>query len=228
MPVIDQHIALVQGFDSIYMGVLAMGFFYGITLCSFSCLPIIAPYIFGTQTGFRSGFDVTAVFIGARILTYSTLGAIAGWLGQVLLDQIESGILFPVAGALVLIIGITVIFKRRPACRKPSPIMKGSRKTAVLHMAVLGVATSLMPCMPLTAVLLMAATSQSPITGAVLAFTFGMGAAASPLYYLGGATSWLAAKIRSEIPRYTRALQSLSGIILAIFGLRLLLSWSLT
>lgn len=228
MPVIDQHIALVQGVGSTYLGVLAMGFFYGLTLCSFSCLPVIAPYIFGTQSGFRSSFNITAVFIGARVLTYGVLGAAAGWFGQVLLDRIETGVLFPVAGSLVLIIGIAVLLKRRSACRKPSLPLSGYRQNAALHMATLGVATSLMPCMPLTAVLLMAATSKSPLTGAMLAFIFGVGSAASPLYYLGGATGWIATRIRQQIPRYAGTLQNLSGIILAIFGVRLLLSWGLS
>lgn len=222
---IDQHIALVEGFGSVYLGVLAMGFFYGMTLCSFSCLPIIAPYIFGTQSGFRRGFDVTAIFIAARVLTYTTLGGIAGWAGQMLLERIKSGVLFPFAGGLVLLIGLAVIFNRRVSCRKPAQ-PGGGGKTA-LQIAVLGVATSLMPCLPLTAVLLMAATAQSILTGAALAFTFGLGAAASPLYYLGGATGWITKKINQQIPHFSHALQVLSGLILVIFGARLLLTWGL-
>ncbi|PLX34775.1 MAG: hypothetical protein C0605_12535 [Hyphomicrobiales bacterium] len=219
LSVIQQHVDLVQSFGSLYLGVLAMGFFYGLTLCSLSCLPIVAPYIFGTQSGFRGGFDAAAVFIGARILTYGAMGGLAGWLGGMVLERIDSGILYPVAGLLVLLIGLNVIFRPPAVCRRPSG--------AAAHMAVLGLATSLMPCMPLMAVLLMAASSGSPLTGAVLALTFGIGTAASPLYYLGGATGWLATKIRNEIPRHARTLRRLSGLILALFGLRLLASWLL-
>lgn len=224
---IEQHIALIQGFDSIYMGVLAMGFFYGLTLCSFSCLPIIAPYLLTARKGFHGGFDITALFIGARVLTYSALGAAAGWLGQTLPGQLQSGLLYPIAGALVLAIGFAVMFRTQKSCLRPAA-QPGGKTSAALHMMLLGAATGLMPCLPLTAVLLMAASSGSVLTGALLAFIFGAGSAASPLYYLGGATSWLGTRLRREIPRFAPALQRISGAILAIFGARLLLSWGLS
>ena len=222
VPMIEQHIALVQGFGSVHLGVLAMGFFYGLTLCSFSCIPIIAPYIFGTQNGFRGGFDVTAVFIISRVLTYTAMGGLAGAMGNVLLDQLSAGALFPFAGGLILLIGIAVIFKKQRSCRNPARSRLPGGKNSLMHMVTLGIATSLMPCMPLSAVLLMAATTQSAVAGAMLALIFGIGASASPLYYIGGATGWLSTKIRNEIPHYSGHLQTLSGAILALFGLRLI------
>ncbi len=223
---IEQHIALVQGFGSVHMGVLAMGFFYGLTLCSFSCIPVIAPYVFGTQRGFRSGFDVTAIFILTRVFTYTVMGAAAGAAGNILLDRISSGTLFPVAGAIILLIGMAVIFRLPGGCSKTLCRHLPDRKNSFVHMAALGVATSIMPCMPLTAVLVMGATTQSIVGGSVLALLFGIGTSASPLYYIGGATGWLSAKIANEIPRYSGHLQRLSGAILALFGLRLLMTWA--
>lgn len=92
----------------------------------------------------------------------------------------------------------------------------------------LGMATSLMPCLPLTAVLMLAAVRGSVTEGALYGFLFGLGAAASPLYYIGGATGWLATRIRQEIPKHAALLRRINGVILIFFGARLIVSWTIT
>jgi len=221
-PELQIHLDILQGFGSIYFGVLVMGFFYGLTLCSFSCIPLIGPYIFGTQGGFKRGFDATAIFVLSRIVAYTLLGGLSGSIGSVALERLDSGWLLTVAGGLILLIGGRVIFKPNSSCRKKGQVQASERR-AWVHMVTLGLSTSLMPCLPLSAVLLYAATTQSFITGCLLALMFGIGTSASPLYYIGGAAGWLSGKIRNQIPRYNGLLRVLSGLILAIFGIRLLL-----
>jgi len=215
---------LLRGFESLYVGVLAMGFFYGLTLCSLTCVPLITPYIFATQSGFRRGFDATAIFILARISAYTLWGALAGLLGEITLERIDPAWPMGLAGALIVVIAARVILTRHAGC----PPHRGGSPAAPAHpwrqMALLGLSTSLMPCLPLSAVLVYAAATQSALSGGLLALVFGIGASASPLYYIGGATGWLAERLRREIPRHSRGLRILSGAILALFGLRLLLS----
>lgn len=214
---------LLQGFESLYLGVLAMGFFYGLTLCSLTCVPLITPYIFATQSGFRRGFDATAIFILARISAYTLWGALAGLFGELALERIDPAWAMALAGALVVLIAARVMLARHAGCPRRS-----GAPAAPAHpwrqMALLGLSTSLMPCLPLSAVLLYAAATQSALSGGLLALVFGIGASASPLYYIGGATGWLAERLRREIPRHSRGLRLLSGAILGLFGLRLLLT----
>jgi hypothetical protein len=47
-PELQQQLAFVQGFDSVWLGVLGMGFVYGLTLCSLTCIPLITPLIFAS------------------------------------------------------------------------------------------------------------------------------------------------------------------------------------
>jgi thiol:disulfide interchange protein DsbD len=224
-PELQIHLEMLQGFGSVYIGVLVMGLFYGLTMCNFSCIPLIGPYIFGTQQGFSRGFDATAIFVITRILTYTLLGGLSGLVGGIALEGLDAGWLLTAAGGLILVIGGRVIFKSRSACRKQSEVQGPEQRTWV-HMMTLGFSTSLMPCLPLTAVLLYAATTQSFLTGCALALMFGIGTSASPLYYIGGAAGWLAQKIRREAPRFRGVLRIISGIILAVFGIRLLLMGS--
>ncbi|MCP3669222.1 MAG: sulfite exporter TauE/SafE family protein, partial [Gammaproteobacteria bacterium] len=124
--------------------------------------------------------------------------------------------------SLVLLIGAVVIFKPKAAACKKQGQVQGPVQRTWLHMVALGFSTSLVPCLPLTAVLFYAATTQSFVTGCLLALMFGIGTSASPLYYIGGAAGWLSKKIRNEIPRYDSLLRIISGVILALFGIRLL------
>ncbi|BCO29995.1 hypothetical protein TspCOW1_00980 [Thiohalobacter sp. COW1] len=221
-PELQIHIDYLQGFGSVYLGVLTMGFFYGLTLCSFSCIPLLSPYIFSTQAGFKRGFDATAIFVLSRVLAYTLLGGISGLIGGIALERVDSGWPLTVAGGLILLIGARVVFKSKSACGQYGRLQGPVRRTW-LHMAALGFSTSLMPCLPLSAVLLYAATTQSFTTGCLLALVFGIGASATPLYYIGGAIGWLSGKIGGEIPRYIGMLRILSGAILAIFGIRLMM-----
>ncbi len=227
LPAIEQQLSMLGWFSSDDAGILAMGLFYGLTLCSFSCLPMLAPYLFanaqrasGRGGGFMPAFHLTAMFITARVVTYAALGALSGGFGEVLLKQLDGGIVLPLAGVIIVAIGAAVAFARKGTCSH------GRRRAGrgMLHMLGLGVATSLMPCLPLSAVLMLAATRGSAAQGALYGLLFGIGAAGSPLYYIGGATGWLATRIRQEIPRHAPHLQRLSGLILALFGLRLILS----
>ena len=201
-----------------------MGIFYGLTLCSFSCLPIIGPYIFGAQAGFKQGFSATGVFVAAKVVTYTLLGAISGLLGSVVLEEIPADRLLSGSGVIIILVGI-LAWRRRNACDQ-----KGRNEGGVpcqprtkRHMVTLGIVTSLMPCLPLSAILLYAATSQSVLTGATLAFLFGIGTAVSPLYYIGGGSAgWISKKIREAIPMHQGILQKISSIVLILMGIKLL------
>ncbi len=226
-PELQAHLDLLQGFGSIYLGVLVMGLFYGLTMCNFSCIPLIGPYIFGTQGGFSRGFDATAIFVITRVATYTLLGGVSGLVGSVALESLDAGWLLTMAGGLIVVIGARVVFKTRSSCNQQNKVQGPERRTWV-HMMTLGFSTSLMPCLPLSAVLVYAATTQSFLIGCALALMFGIGTSASPLYYIGGAAGWLSERIRSEIPHYSAILRIISGIILTMFGVRLLLMGGVT
>ncbi|MEJ2590542.1 MAG: sulfite exporter TauE/SafE family protein [Candidatus Thiodiazotropha sp.] len=225
-PELQQQLDFLQGFDSIWLGVLAMGFLYGLTLCSLTCIPLITPTIFASQAGFRRGFDATAIFILARIASYTLWGTLAGLFGEMLLSRVDPAWPSRLSGALILAIALRLWLRGQSACRSacgsPERVSMPSR-SPWLQMATLGFSTSLMPCLPLSGVLVYAATTQSAFNGALLTLLFGIGASASPLYYIGGATGWLAGRLREVIPQHSRWLGLLSAAILGAFGIRLMM-----
>jgi thiol:disulfide interchange protein DsbD len=223
---LQAHLDVLQSFENIYIGMLIMGGFYGLTWCNLSCIPLIGPYIFGTQGGFKRGFDATMIFMLTRIVMYTMMGGLSGWFGSIVLEYIDSSWLIGLAGALVLLIGATIIYRPKKAACKGRDQGQGQVQAPIrhtrIHMITLGCSTSMVPCLPLSAVLFYAASTGSFAAGSLLALMFGIGTSASPLYYIGGATGWLANNIRAEIPRYSGLLRTLSGIILVLFGIQLL------
>ncbi len=218
------HLSLLGDFQSIYVGVLMMGFFYGLTLCSFSCLPLVGSYVFGTQEKFEGGFLATAVFVIFKVSTYGVLGALSGFVGSVVFETIQPGWVLCTGGLLIIGVGV-MVWRHRTSCRAHGTLQgkTGPGWQTYRHMATMGVVTSLMPCLPLSAVLLYSASTKSMLTGGVLALLFGLGTSASPLYYIGGAAGWLSGKIRQAIPQHQGLLKKLSSIILILMGVKLLL-----
>jgi cytochrome c biogenesis protein CcdA len=226
-PELALHLEMIRHFDNTGVGLLAMGFFYGLTICSFSCFPVVGPYVFGMQSGFQRSFEMVAIFMLSKVTAYTVLGALSGQLGAAALELLRGGWLLTVEGALITAIGAALVL-RRPRCgcvtlRKPD-VTQPMAQRPYLHMASLGVMTSLVPCLPLSATLLTCAASKSAAHGALYASLFGLGTLASPLYYAGGAAGWLSKQIVAEIPRHKDLLRRLSGAVLLILGLRLILS----
>ncbi|MEW6409177.1 MAG: sulfite exporter TauE/SafE family protein [Nitrospirota bacterium] len=218
------YIDFFKGFANPYLGVLIAGLFYGMTLCSFSCLPYIGTYIIGTQEGFSKGFKATIIFSISRIATYTLLGGLCGYIGSVILKEINPGLILLITGVVIFLIGIIVILKPLQTCPQNGHKIKKtiSFKNPFLHLISMGVVISLIPCLPLTAVLLYSSTTQSIFTGGLIALMFSIGTSISPLYLFGGAAGWFSKKIRLEIPQHKGLMQRISGGILVFLGAKLL------
>jgi thiol:disulfide interchange protein DsbD len=218
------YIDFLKGFANPYLGVLVAGFFYGMTLCSFSCLPYIGTYIMGTQDGFKKGFKATIIFSISRIATYTLLGGLCGYIGSVILKEINPESILLITGSVIALIGIIVILMPLRACPQSSHKISEriSLQNPYLHLIFMGVVISLIPCLPLTSVLLYSSTTQSIFTGGLIALIFSIGTSISPLCLFGGLAGWLSKKIRFQIPQRKGLMQRISGIVLVLLGIKLL------
>ena len=103
---------------------------------------------------------------------YTVMGGLSGWFGSVVLEYVDSSWLLSLAGSLVLLIGATVIYRpKTAACKGRDQVQAPTRHTRA-HMITLGLSTSMVPCLPLSAVLFYAAATGSFITGCLLALMF--------------------------------------------------------
>jgi sulfite exporter TauE/SafE len=210
-----------------YLGSFAIGLFYGLGVCTASCLPYVAGYIAGVGAGFRQGVKVTVIFNAGRVLAYAVIGALVGLLsGLVTLVaadavssfQVYSSIIF---GVITIAIGVTILLKARkpPECSVHVINMTGTAKPGRFGVDFgafsLGLSRGLIICPPLVSLLLLYALPfSSPVGSMTLAVLFGLGTTLSPLLVLGGVTGWLL----NKAPLFRRWISLAGGGILIMLG----------
>lgn len=212
-----------------YLGAFTIGLFYGLVVCTASCLPYVTSYIAGIGAGFRKGVKVTFIFNSGRILAYALIGGLVGLFSglvavvvpQVTVSpfQVYSSLVF---GIVTAAIGVSILWK----ARKPAACnLQGSENMAAPAKRgrfgfdwgafTLGLTRGLIVCPPLISLLLLYALPFSnPVGSVVLAVLFGLGTMLSPILVLGGVTGWLL----NKAPLFRKWIALAGGVILIALG----------
>jgi sulfite exporter TauE/SafE len=119
------------------------------------------------------------LYHGGRLLSYTLLGGICGWLGEPVISRLTGpyGKIAPWAMALVLLLLAFGLEKRIPQPRWLSHMLIRARLRQSL-----GLFTPLLPCGPLWMIAGVAVTSGSALAGALLLAAFTLGTI--PLFWL--------------------------------------------
>ena len=200
------------------LGILSLSIVYGFTVCSLSCLPTLSVYLMGTGRTFTDGMVGGFYFVAGKMLVYGTWGGLAGGFGLLFgMPTIQDRWmgLFVIVTALAM----PLAAKTKKACKCSSPEQQGSG----LPLLLLGASTSLIPCPPLAAVLLLAAHKGSVLTGIGYGFVFGAGLIVSPLMAASGSMALISGVIREKVFWIGPYLQGSAMAILLFMGLRIFL-----
>jgi len=193
----------------------SLGVAYGLTICSLTCMPYVAPYIMGTGQSFGKGIRGALAFVSGKILSYSLYGGIAGYLGHTLdLTSLSS----PIMGAILVGTGLTLPLINR-GCKGKGKCSKANN----ISLMALGAGSSLIPCPPLAAILVMAAQQGSFLTGLSYGFAFSLGLVFSPIIVGGGLLSMISGTIRQQLGKQMKYVEGLASVILIGMGLKQLL-----
>jgi sulfite exporter TauE/SafE len=221
--------SLIPSITDPYVGAFAGGLFYGLALCTASCLPVVAGYIAGVGSGFRGSIKLTMIFNGGRVAAYALIGALIGLFGGLLTSILPEAALWPFQmysslafGLVTIIIGIWIMLKaRKPACscsgqdtHKMAALTKRGRFGVDFGAFSLGFTRGLIICPPLILLLTTSLTLTSPAGSFAIAILFGVGTAISPMLLLGGVTGWLL----SKAPLFRRWVSIAGGIFLIMLG----------
>ena len=196
-------------------GIFLLGLAYGATVCSLSCLPVLGTYLMGCGNGFRDGVISTLYFLFGKIVSYTVFGGLAGLLGHVL--TLTSGMTKIIPGLAMIGAALLLPFMSSGGCGQRHGA-SGNRSSLLL----IGMATSLAPCPPLAAILLLAAKEGSWLIGAGYGFLYGTGLILSPLLIAGGGLALIAQKIRLEFTGFKPWLQGAAMLIMIIMGMQAL------
>jgi sulfite exporter TauE/SafE len=170
-----------------------------------------------------------AAFLAAKLLAYTVLGFLLGWLGAAVqitptvqaIMQIIAG-LFMLATALNML-NVHPIF-RYAAIQPPRALTRLVRNQAqsekVFAPALLGLMTVFIPCGTTQAMMVLAVSSASPLLGALILFAFVLGT--SPTFFvLGFAMTRLRGRVQRAFTALTAVLVLALGFIAIDSGLKL-------
>lgn len=204
--------------------------------CTGMCGPIAAAYAAARQEGGDTGWRMAPallVYHTGRILSYAVIGAalalagsLAGWRAESRDAAAVPAALAIGAGLLMFLLGLGFLdllptsrwveghgIARFVTCRIGELLRARSR----VRQFGLGVANGFLPCGPVVAVALGAATSGRPDLGALAMFIYGLGTVPA-MVAVGFGASWMAPRLRRRFFRAGAFLILLIGLQLGLRG----------
>lgn len=178
-----------------------------------------------SEAGRRGGWSFHLLYNIGRILTYTLIGALVGWLGSALAYtnhfKMLTGTLLLGSDLFVILIGVATagLLSRFNVSKleftAPIQLMTGLVKRLqqlppALSALPLGLLFGFIPCGWLYQVVITAAQSANPATGALMLLAFGIGTSPS-LLLVGGTTHWISSKARIWMLR-------VAGLVVAGMG----------
>ena len=215
------------------LGLTFLAGVFGSMHCIGMCGAIVLAYSSAAVKGGRgSGAGITAhlLYNGGRVISYTLIGGLAGFVGGVVGSVESIGPGFSVAaGSLMVIMGIFML-----GIIRGRQVWEGGEQTWFRRMHIswvanllslntsesrfyIGLLTPLLPCGLLYSMLLKAAATGSPWTGALTMFVFGAGIV--PALLLTGMLSVYAGiRLRQYANRLAALTIILMGITLVLRG----------
>lgn len=187
-----------------------LGIVYGLGPCTVSCAPVMVPLIVSTSNSYKQGLLYALMFGAGRVLVYTVLGALFGFLGQ----QLDFSIPGWAMGAFIIAMGVAVLFRVQNKCFAKRVKITG------LHMSfIAGIIMGLSPCAPMLSALAIAIASQSAMTGLFIGLVFGIGTIISPTIVLGLISGWW-----GGLKEFRGINTNVAGAFMIILGLLYLLA----
>ncbi len=194
---------------------ILLGMVYGATVCSFTCLSYLGPYLIGTGRGFGDGLASSLAFVFGKVCTYGVLGGVAALFGQVFTLNHSHNV---VLGGILLCVALTLPLVTRRDCRKPCQVV-GKRGA----LFVLGIVSSLVPCPPLAAIFVLAANNGTLVGGIAYGLLYGIGLMLSPMLIAGGGLAMISDKIKKEAKGFVPYMQGLAMLVMIVMAVNMMM-----
>lgn len=203
--------------------VFIIGLVFGIGPCTITCLPYLGPVFLSREGGVKDSWRVIFPFSMGRMTSYSTLGAVSGYVGASVEKMIQTPIVAWMLGGATIGIGILIFsrsYQNRASCGS-----HGSTRKLHDHpffpngLFFMGIGMAATPCAPLATVMLTSASTASAFSGFLLGFSFGVGAVLVPALVFGFGMAYFGQRIREIMHIWRSGLERASACILIIMGI---------
>lgn len=180
-----------------------------------------------SERGWFSTYRPSVLYNMGRVISYTVIGFILGFIGMLIggssgtgISVMVQGLLKLIAGAVMVIMGLNMLgifpWLRHFSLRMPGvpAVRLGKRKLKSRQPLFVGLLNGLMPCGPLQSMQIIALASANPVTGALSMLLFSLGTV--PLMLgLGSIVSALG-------KRFARTVMSVGAVLVAVLGLAML------
>ncbi len=209
----------------------ALGLVFGLSSCTLTCLPYLAPVFLASSGGIRRSWRTLLPFSLGRLTVYTALSTLAGLAGNLLDGHELSHNVRWVMGVAAIAVGIGLLLRRRsgPACGKHPPTeiplnrLAGHPPPRLLlpgGLFLMGIGVAMTPCVPLGSVIYSAASVGDTLHGMLLGLGFGLGAITIPSLVYGVGFAHLGSSLRLKLGLWRPHIERLSSLLLVIVGMR--------
>ncbi len=214
---------------------IALGLAFGMSSCTLTCLPYLAPVFLASDGGIRQSWRTLLPFSLGRLTVYAAFSTLAGIAGQLLDENEISRNVRWVMGIAAVVVGIALLLRRGAGqtCQaKAAPEVPlnqfGSTTPPRLLLPgglfLMGVGIALTPCVPLGSVLYSAASVGDALHGLALGLGFGLGAITIPSLFYGIGFAHLGSNLRERLQTWRPRIERLSALLLILVGARNLIA----
>jgi len=203
----------------------AAGLLSFVSPCVLPLLPVYLSFISGVGVedlgrNRRRLLGTSLLFVAGFTVVFMVMGAGAGGVGRLLIQYRD--VLMIAAGAFIVFSGLVVA----GLIKLPEPMLKVAPKRAGAGGAFLtgaALAIGWTPCVGyvLGAILSMAATSHSAVSGSLLLLVYSIGLGV-PFVLAALAFDWVSARL-GWVKRHYRGIQVTAGVVLVVFGVLMML-----
>ena len=203
----------------------AAGLLSFVSPCVLPLLPVYLSFISGVGVedlgrNRRRLLGTSLLFVAGFTVVFMVMGAGAGGVGRLLIQYRD--VLMIAAGAFIVFSGLVVA----GLIKLPEPMLRVAPRRAGAGGAFLtgaALAIGWTPCVGyvLGAILSMAATSHSAVSGSLLLLVYSIGLGV-PFVLAALAFDWVSARL-GWVKRHYRGIQVTAGVVLVVFGVLMML-----
>ena len=202
--------------------VFVLGLVFGMGPCTITCMPFLGPVFLAKTGGLNQSWKIIVPFSLGRLSSYTTLGIFSALAGASIQKMINMAIVAGLLGSATIAVGTLILW--RSYYRKSGCGSHGKRATLQDNpllpsgLFFMGVGMAATPCLPLSTVMLTAATTGSGISGLLLGISFGVGAVIVPALAFGVGMAYFGQRLRHIMHDWHTHLERSSAMLLIVIG----------
>ena len=221
-----------------FSAALLLGLSFGSGPCNIACLPYLGPLFMTSSEGIRGSWRILLPFSLGRLTGYSLLGAGAGVLGMFVQHWIAGPWVRWLLGSATVLVALSILWRQcrtTAVCRQAAsrrtvevPVIEEPELPSIMMpggLFLMGTGMALNPCVPLTTVILAAATTTSATAGLSLGLGFGMGAVILPTLIFALGVAHFGKQVREHLGQWRHTLEHASVGFLILLGTGTALGW---